>query len=128
MEKHSKKRDAIYDVICSTKSHPSAEWVYTRVKEIYPDISLGTVYRNIAKFKEDGKIISVSVVNGQERIDGDTSDHCHFVCTECGAVIDSGHPDVTEIYEKVFSDTGCTPKKHNLVFYGACSKCSGTKS
>ncbi|MBQ9980872.1 MAG: transcriptional repressor [Oscillospiraceae bacterium] len=128
MEKHSKKRDAIYDIICSTKSHPSAEWVYTQVKEIHPDISLGTVYRNIARFKEEGKIITVGVVNGQERIDGDTSDHCHFVCTHCGAVIDAGAPDVTDTYSQVFKDIGCTPERHNLVFYGRCHDCTGKRS
>ena len=64
--KHSKKRDAIYECVRSTKTHPSAEWVYSRLKPEIPDLSLGTVYRNLAMFKQEGDIISVGTVGGLE--------------------------------------------------------------
>ena len=85
---YSKKREAILDAIRSTKSHPTADWVYLKLKPLYPDLSLGTVYRNISAFKNNGDIITVSNVNGQESYDGNTTPHSHFICTECFNVID----------------------------------------
>ena len=67
IRKRSKKRDAILACICGTDCHPSAEWVYTQLKPQIPDLSLGTVYRNISMFREEGTIVSVGVVNGLER-------------------------------------------------------------
>lgn len=85
---YSRKREAILDAVRSTTSHPTAEWVYQKLKPEYPDLSLGTVYRNLAQFKEDGTIVSVGVVNGQERFDGNVKPHTHFVCFNCGVVLD----------------------------------------
>ena len=85
-QNYSRKREAILSAICSTDIHPTADWIYQKLKPIYPDLSLGTVYRNIARFKEDGLIISVGVVEGQERLDGTTAPHAHFICSKCGCV------------------------------------------
>ncbi|NLG92671.1 MAG: transcriptional repressor, partial [Clostridiales bacterium] len=63
-QNYSRKREAILKAIRSTTTHPTAEWVYQKVKPEYPDLSLGTVYRNIAQFKKDGPIICVGIVNG----------------------------------------------------------------
>ncbi|MDR1805465.1 MAG: transcriptional repressor [Clostridium sp.] len=88
MERNSKKRTAIYQLLCQTKSHPSAEWVYNKLKPVFPSLSLGTVYTNLAEFKASGKIISVGNVEGKERFDADCSPHAHFICRGCGAVLD----------------------------------------
>ena len=59
----SSKRNAIYNVLLNTDTHPSARWVYEQLKPDFPDLSLGTVYRNISLFKNEGTIISVCNVN-----------------------------------------------------------------
>ena len=69
MQKKSRKRDAILACVCSTDTHPTAEWVYTQLKPEIPDLSLGTVYRNLAMFRREGIIWSAGVVNGLERYD-----------------------------------------------------------
>ena len=84
----SSKRNAIYNAVCGTDTHPSARWVYDKLKPEIPDLSLGTVYRNIALFKDEGKVSVICNVNGEERIDGNTEPHPHFVCNKCKAVID----------------------------------------
>ena len=56
VRKHSRKRDAILSCVRGTTCHPTAEWVYTQLKPEIPDLSLGTVYRNLAMFKQDGEI------------------------------------------------------------------------
>ena len=120
----SKKRDAILDTIRSTKSHPSAEWVFEQLKEDFPNLSLGTVYRNIAEFKEAGEVMSVAVVNGIDRIDGDTSPHEHLVCTACGAVDDLELPlQEQELSKQISERCGAQVTKIHLTAYGLCSRC-----
>lgn len=106
----------------STKSHPSAQWVYDKLKDEIPNLSLGTVYRNISLFKEQGKVITVANVNGEERIDGDTSDHAHFICDKCCKVYDLNSSELSPI-EIELSDKGFQINRKNVVFYGKCQKC-----
>ena len=120
----SKKREAILAKIRSTVSHPTAEWVYRELKGEYPDLSLATVYRNIGLFKEEGQIISVGTVDGQERFDGNTEPHGHFICPTCRAVIDidvpANHPGISDFLEKT---TGFRVARVELVVYGECKAC-----
>ena len=122
--KHSKKRDAILDCIRHTKCHPTAEWVYQQLKPDFPDLSLGTVYRNIAMFKEEGIIQSIGVVNGLERYDYTTEPHTHFICSTCGQVIDLDH---VVLPAAVLEDaaSGGTIATYQLQFIGTCAECSG---
>lgn len=120
----SKKRDAILAKIQSTTTHPSAEWVYRELKGDFPDLSLGTVYRNIALFKEEGQIISVGTVSGQERFDADTTPHAHLICIRCARVVDvdvqfGGNATYKEIGEKY----GFSVRTHDLSFKGLCNQC-----
>ena len=94
--RYSKKRADMLTLIQSTNCHPSAEWVYQQLKPTHPDLSLGTVYRNLALFQEQKLIKSVGVVNGQERFDGTVAPHSHFVCTSCGSVLDLGDGYLSE--------------------------------
>ena len=121
--KYSKKRQAILDAICSTQTHPNAEWIYSKVKGEYPEISLGTVYRNIALFKEQGDIICVANIGGQERYDGDVSRHSHFICSECECINDIGAANLREIVKDVSFPDGAEVQGYMLSFYGLCKEC-----
>lgn len=119
---YSSKREAIYKTIASTKSHPGAQWVYEQLKDEIPNLSLGTVYRNISLFKEQGKIITVANVDGEERIDADVSDHAHFVCDCCKGVYDLVQSEQSPL-ELELSRSGFEIKRKNVVFYGKCKNC-----
>lgn len=122
--KHSKKRDAIRNALMNTKVHPSAEMLYTQLKPQLPDLSMATVYRNLNEFIEDGEAMSVGFVNGQERFDGNTEPHTHFVCEECGQIFDLDFFDEKSIPDdEVQSQFGGRVKSHSLVFYGVCPEC-----
>lgn len=86
--RRSVKREAMLSLLRATDVHPDAEWVYRRLRPDFPDLSLGTVYRNLKQLTEDGLIVSVGVINGVERFDANTVPHGHFVCARCGAVTD----------------------------------------
>ncbi len=122
----SAKREAIYDILVSTKNHPSVEWIYQKLKPTIPDLSLGTVYRNLNVLKEMDIVKSVGVVNGQERFDADMSQHPHFICKRCFCVIDI--PVVKNFfdpntYEYISDKCNVKIQSHNLTFYGICNSC-----
>jgi Fur family peroxide stress response transcriptional regulator len=126
MAKHnfSSKRNAIYNAVCSTTAHPSARTVYEMLKPDIPDLSLGTVYRNIALFKSEGKVNVICNVNGEERIDGNTRPHPHFVCNCCGKVFDVGETSLVTDDIRELTKTGYTVESKYILYYGICPECS----
>ena len=86
--KHSKQRDSIKEFLSTRKDHPTADVVYMNVRKSFPNISLGTVYRNLTLLADIGEITRLRVGDGVDHFDFDTSPHCHFVCTECGNISD----------------------------------------
>lgn len=118
--KHSRKRDAILQCLRETNEHPTAEWIFSKLKPQLPDLSLGTVYRNLAMFKEEGVIESIGTVGGLERFDGCTEPHAHFICTGCEKVSDLGPiklPHTLEL-DPELQVSGC-----RLCYFGLCSQC-----
>lgn len=120
--KQFRKRNAILSCLRASRTHPSAESLYRMLQKEQPDISLATVYRNLALFKSQGLISSVATVNGIERFDGDTHPHVHFVCTACGAVQDLyqvEQPDYSEFAHRL----GCRIDGTQLTLTGKCRDC-----
>ena len=122
--KQFRKRNAILIYLQQSKAHPSAESLFAALKPEIPDLSLGTVYRNLSLFKQQGLAISVATVGGVERFDGNTHPHVHFICNDCGAVIDLEEMSVPKSLSDTAADcsggriTGC-----QLSFSGQCRKC-----
>ena len=126
--KQFRKRNAILAYLRQTHEHPSAEMVYNHLKPEYPDLSLGTVYRNLSMFKNQGEIISLGSVNGVERFDGNCMPHVHFVCTSCSAVADLPQIAVPEaLNQQVTDQTGGRIDMCQLTFMGQCSQCINQK-
>lgn len=121
--KFSKKRAAILEALRGTDAHPSAEMLYSRLKGEFPDLSLGTVYRNLAMFVADGDAVSVGTVAGQERYDADTAPHAHFICACCGRVLDVCSPNLSGIDRQVEEETGGIVSSRALSFTGTCADC-----
>ncbi len=121
--KYSKQRDALLTLLKSTRSHPSADWLYTELKKEFPNISLGTVYRNLALLADNGSILKIATSSQKEHFDGFTNPHYHFVCNACDSIYDV-ELDNTEFLDKsVEQELGAEVDSHSLVFYGVCSKC-----
>ena len=123
-ENFSRKREAILQKIRGTHIHPTAEWVYQELKNEYPDLSLGTVYRNLTRFKEDGTIRSLGVINGQEHFDGELNAHDHFLCVECGQILDLARPAFLEESIEHLEKTGnLVVRSYDLLLRGTCPAC-----
>ncbi len=122
-KKYSRKREAVFEKLSGTTSHPTAEWLYEELKKEIPDLSLGTVYRNLSVFKDEGLIISVGVVNGQERFDANTCEHSHFVCLDCGGVFDIDAHIEPSFNDEIARRNNIDVLFRQLNFYGKCKQC-----
>ena len=121
----SRKREAIYACVCSTDSHPTADWVYQQVKPSFPDLSIATVYRNLAMFKREGRIGSVGVEDGLERFDRNAAPHAHFICRRCHRVMDAEAFCVPpELCGEAGRQLGARIDACELTFRGLCSACA----
>ena len=122
--KHSKQRDAILNFLMSRKDHPTADVVYSHLREEYPNISLGTVYRNLTLLSELGQIKRLHIGDGVDHFDADTSQHYHFLCSECGAVIDLKMETIDHINQLAGVGFDGQIAGNITYFYGLCPKCS----
>ncbi len=123
--KHSKQRDAILSFLMSRKDHPTADVVYSHLREEYPNISLGTVYRNLTLLSDLGQIRRLHIGDGVDHFDADTSHHYHFLCSECGAVIDLKMETIDHINEVAGVGFDGQIAGNITYFYGLCPKCVG---
>ncbi len=121
-KKYSRQREAIAADVASRKDHPCADDVYESTRKLFPNISLGTVYRNLKGLTEDGKIISFTV-DGKEHFDGDTSNHCHLVCSSCHNIVDIFEPDFSEFSRQIEQNLGCKINYAQIVLFGRCKAC-----
>lgn len=127
--KQYSKRSAILACLQSTKAHPSAETVHRMLAQQRSDISLATVYRNLALFKQQGLIQSLGTVGGVERFDYNTAPHVHFICSCCQAVIDLPQCRVPEqMTASVAKAIGGQVQQCQLSFTGLCQSCCHTKN
>lgn len=126
--KYSRQREAIKNFLMTRKDHPTAETVYMNVREVYPNISLGTVYRNLTLLSDMGEIKKLHLEDGIDHFDADTHPHNHFLCTKCGIVLDIDYEEnkdfqIDDHANSVFDGkiTG-----HITYFQGICPACCKT--
>ena len=123
--RYSKQREKILAVLRGCEDHPTAETVYLRVRESYPSVSLGTVYRNLRQLVEEGQVITVETTDSSLHYDGRVATHAHFVCKDCGRIID--------VFDSIgipqsLTDSGVLLTDTKAVFYGFCPDCASNKT
>lgn len=122
MKNYSRQREAILNALRSTDTHPTANEVYTMVRQELPNISLGTVYRNLDALTRSGDILTISVGDGNSHFDGDNSDHLHLHCKKCEKIYDLRVEK--DAVNNLLDTVGFTPEKMVCVVYGVCSDCN----
>lgn len=121
--KYSKQREAILTYLRSTKDHPTAETVYTKLRVTNPKLSLGTVYRNLNLLAESGEILRLNCGDGTDHFDATVEPHYHFICKECGRVLDLDMPSIEFINDQAAENFAGEIQGHQVYFYGLCKKC-----
>lgn len=123
--RYSRQRELIYQAVLGSREHPTAEMVYQWLKSANPQLSLGTVYRNLNLLAEEGILIRMPFP--VERYDAVTSPHSHLRCEGCGRVIDLDFPYHEELDAAVGESVPeMEIHRHDVVFYGLCPNCKGT--
>lgn len=123
--KYSKQRESILEYLAGTKEHPTADTVYADLRRDYPNISLGTVYRNLNLLADMGEITKITTESGGVRFDFNTTPHYHVVCKSCGRVndLEIDIDKVEDFIDLAQESYDGTIDSHSLLFYGTCSKC-----
>lgn len=124
--KYSRQRVSIKEYLENTSSHPTADTVYMHVKQTYPNISLGTVYRNLNLLAEMGEVLKIPIPDGSDRFDGRIDRHYHVMCNKCGCVTDLelSKEHINEINSLADHHFAGEILSHETLFYGLCPECS----
>ena len=121
LERKSKQRDAIINELCSRYDHPTAMELYLSVREVIPNLSLGTLYRNLSQLEENGMVLRIPD-GSNDRFDGNVNPHAHFKCLTCGNVYDlmSFKSDSLIFSDDIISKV----TNYSLMAFGLCKNCN----
>ena len=123
MLRKTRQKEAILRLLKDTTSHPTADWIYTEVRKEIPNISLGTVYRNLKSLAKSGEIRQLDLADGTSRFDGNNDSHYHFRCEKCGRIFDLDEPVDQSISQRVAKNTGFKVYRQRMELIGLCNAC-----
>ncbi len=121
IERRSKQREAIINNLQSRYDHPTAMELYLSVREIIPNLSLGTLYRNLSQLEESGMVLRIPD-GTNDRFDGNVNPHAHFKCSSCGNVYDlmSFKNDTLTFSDEIVGKV----TNYSLMAFGLCKNCN----
>ena len=121
---YSKQGEQIYETLLNNVVHPSAEYIYDILRQANSNISLATVYRNLNKMAQIGRIKKINGLEDRAHFDHNTFEHYHFICRKCGRIYDIPCDIAPDIIKKAQEETGFKSERHDIVFNGICRECS----
>lgn len=121
--RNSKQRQRILGLLKTTKNHPTASWIYEKLKPDFPSLSLGNVYRNLKILVELGCIQELKFGSTFDRYDGNVNPHYHFICEKCGQILDIELGHRQDLNQMVENNINCKVNNHRLEFFGYCNEC-----
>ena len=121
IERRSKQREAIIENLQSRYAHPTAMELYLSVREVIPNLSLGTLYRNLSQLEENGMVLRIPD-GATDRFDGNVNPHVHFKCSFCGKVYDlmSFKNDSITFSDEIIGKVN----NYSLMAFGECKHCN----
>lgn len=117
----------VYEKTLELANHPTAEEIYMAVRSAHPNISMGTVYRNLNRLAEEGKIRKIEIPNAGARFDHQVHFHHHLQCKSCGSVFDVEARDDAAVLESIENAEEFKIESYQIIFYGLCQKCLRNK-
>lgn len=122
-QRYTAQRAAVYDYLRGVTSHPTADEIFTQVREVMPDISLATVYKALEAFVVVGVAHKLTLGGGPARYDGRTDDHDHVRCLNCGVVRDVVGTHDPALIRGLRSEDGFEILDYRLELLGYCPAC-----
>jgi len=123
IQRLTRQRKAVLQVVQNTTSHPDAAWVYQEVRQLVPRISLGTVYRTLEALVSEGYLVPLAQAGQATRYDANTDNHPHMICQSCGQIIDIHlpHPELLEEARQQFPQLEI--RTMTVAYHGLCQAC-----
>lgn len=118
--RNTKQKKLVYDLVKGCCDHPTADQIYERARAVEPNISLGTVYRNLANLAESGELLKLETADKSLHYDGNMTYHEHFLCSSCGKIVDVWNQRIST---QKLEDEGLTVEAIKVIYYGKCSDC-----
>ncbi|MBM7867505.1 transcriptional repressor [Heliobacterium gestii] len=119
----TRQKSLVLEIVQGTTCHPTADWVYQEARQQIPDISLGTVYRNLNALVQQGLIREMTYAGASSRYDGNVENHCHFICENCQGVFDIFIEPPEPWVRQAEENSGHDIKGHRIEFFGRCAEC-----
>ena len=123
--RNTRQKDIIYSALCEYCVHPTADELYQYIHQQYSDIGVATVYRNLNKMAESGKISKLVDFAGVARYDSKITPHFHLYCECCGGVHDIMEDIGSDLIKRAEQDYGCKILSLEINFRGLCKECQG---
>ncbi len=123
MRRNTRQKEAILRILRGTRTHPTADCIYEETKKEIPNISKGTVYRNLKVLQGNGQVSELNLNGAESRYEARREDHYHFRCELCGRVIDIDIPIDKKLDRRIARKTGLKISCHQLEFRGLCHDC-----
>jgi Fur family peroxide stress response transcriptional regulator len=120
--RQTRQRRIVFDAVKQCKSHPTADWVFDRVRATMPNISLGTVYRNLSVLKDEGLLREIPGNDRRAHYDSNVDPHAHFICSSCGEIRDI-KVKPTGQWRTHKELVGCEVTEQRIEFIGLCASC-----
>ncbi len=122
--RNTRQRSVILDILMESCAHPTAETIYKEARRVIPNISLGTVYRNLNFLRDQGMVREIRPnEGGSSRFDGTHAPHAHFHCVKCNGLLDIPIPAAIEHVQFQESEKISTVSAIDLHVIGACTEC-----
>ncbi|GAA0104892.1 transcriptional repressor [Paraclostridium sordellii] len=125
--KFSKQRELILNAVRDNTVHPTADYIYDYLKKDNPNLSLGTVYRNLSQLVNHGFIQKVSIPGFPDRFDGNISEHNHMICEICGNIQDIQCDTLRNIPNVISDELDLEITSCNVILQGICKNCKNKK-
>jgi Fe2+ or Zn2+ uptake regulation protein len=119
--RYSKQRELVCQTVKTLCDHPTAEEIYEKAQQDCPNLSLGTVYRNLNLLVESGRVRRVSIPGQPDRFDHTLREHSHLYCTRCGAVVDLQLDDMA--LQALLAGQEGRVEGYSLTLFGVCGAC-----
>lgn len=126
INRNTKQKEVVLDILKKNRIHPTIQEIYELAKENYPNIGKATIYRNIKKLVEEGKLLKLPNSNNESyHYDINIENHNHLLCKKCGKIIDIYDNDYNNAIKKIEKNNSIKVERVIVILEGLCGECNG---
>ncbi len=121
--RNTKQKQVILDYLKSDKNHPTIQEIHTKIQNSNSKVGIATVYRNINKLVDEKQIIKLQI-GDVSHYDGNINPHDHFICKNCGKIIDLFDNNYDSLIKDVEDKHQLKIKQVSILYEGVCEECN----